>query len=543
MKNHRLKIIFVLLLGILLPAFTHAQKFYPDDPLWEDPDRLPIPIPERQELSSDYDLYENSFKNPGGTEQVKAQNVNTLGEVPDSSWFTNRIGRNPMSIEDLVRGPNDGKAPDTSGPITIITSKRQGITRGFTIQDSKGDVYFLKFDPPGYPQLTTSAEVISTKFFYAFGYNVPENYITFIKREQLRIGPDARVPISKSQSRQMTEEDIDEVWHLVPQTSDGRIQAMASRLIPGEILGQFRYYGTRPDDSNDIFLHQNRRDLRGLCVFASWLNNEEVQLSNTLDAFIAQNEKGYVKHYMLDFSSTLGSGNARPKSRRAGNEYFVEFPPILKSAYTLGLWDRPWRKIPYPNYPSIGRFEAAYFDPPNWKTEYPNPAFLKMENEDAFWATKIVMRFSNEMIRAIVQTGQLIDKEAENYLVETLIQRKEKIVNYYLSQLNPLDEFLLTKTSTNRVDFKNLGLEAGLSKEASYQYQWYSFDNIKMTQLSIGDSALSSSASIEIPDSSSEYLMLRINTISPNQPNWKKNVDIYLKNDAEMKIVGIDREN
>src|SRR5262245_51406547 len=147
MKNtFRARIFYILMIALVFPSLSFAQKFYKDDPIWKDPDQLPISMPAPVALSSDYDLYINSFKNPGGNEQVKAQNVNTLGEVPDSSWFTNRIGRTPMSIEDLVRGPNDGKAPDTSGQITIITSKRQGIIRGFTIQDSKGDVYFLKFD-------------------------------------------------------------------------------------------------------------------------------------------------------------------------------------------------------------------------------------------------------------------------------------------------------------------------------------------------------------------------------------------------------------
>ena len=50
---------------------------------------------------------------PGGA-PGPARNVNTLGEVPDSSWFTNRIGRRPMTIEEIVRGPNTGDGPDTS---------------------------------------------------------------------------------------------------------------------------------------------------------------------------------------------------------------------------------------------------------------------------------------------------------------------------------------------------------------------------------------------------------------------------------------------
>ena len=37
--------------------------------------------------------------------------------------------------------------------------------------------YFVKFDPPSNPEMASGAEVITTKFLYAFGYNVPENYM------------------------------------------------------------------------------------------------------------------------------------------------------------------------------------------------------------------------------------------------------------------------------------------------------------------------------------------------------------------------------
>ena len=33
-------------------------------------------------------------------------NVNSLDEVPDSTWFTNRIGRRDMSMAEIVRGPD-----------------------------------------------------------------------------------------------------------------------------------------------------------------------------------------------------------------------------------------------------------------------------------------------------------------------------------------------------------------------------------------------------------------------------------------------------
>ena len=57
--------------------------------------------------------------------------------------------------------------------------------------------------------------------------------------------------------------------------------------------------------------------------------------------------------------------------------------------------------IRYPDVPdSIGRIEAEAFDPLTWRPEYPNPAFENMRPDDAFWAARIVAKFSDEMIRA-----------------------------------------------------------------------------------------------------------------------------------------------
>ena len=67
-------------------------------------------------------------------------------------------------------------------------------------------------------------------------------------------------------------------------------------------------------------------------------------------------------------------------------------------------------------------FEADFFDPERWKPEYPNPAFERMRPEDAFWAARIVARFTDEAVRAIVATGELGNAEAERYLADTLIR-------------------------------------------------------------------------------------------------------------------------
>src|SRR5687768_5154391 len=73
-------------------------RFAPDDPLWVDADMVAdAGRVKEQELSQSYDFLENTFTLKGDRRDIRALNVNTLDEVPDSSWFKNRIAHRPLS--------------------------------------------------------------------------------------------------------------------------------------------------------------------------------------------------------------------------------------------------------------------------------------------------------------------------------------------------------------------------------------------------------------------------------------------------------------
>src|SRR5687768_18567957 len=70
-----------------------ALKFFPDDPISRDDDTaLDASGMKELELSESFDFLINTFATKSEREPIRAVNVNTLDEVPDSSWFTNRIG-------------------------------------------------------------------------------------------------------------------------------------------------------------------------------------------------------------------------------------------------------------------------------------------------------------------------------------------------------------------------------------------------------------------------------------------------------------------
>ena len=92
------------------PVAQSRPKFYSDDPIAREPDTQDASKVQEWEIGLIADLTLNLFGKPGDpTPDVRAQNVNTIDEVPDSSWFTNRIYAKPLSIDELTRGPNTAR--------------------------------------------------------------------------------------------------------------------------------------------------------------------------------------------------------------------------------------------------------------------------------------------------------------------------------------------------------------------------------------------------------------------------------------------------
>lgn len=439
-----------LLLLLSLAAFSQ-RKFYPDDPLDREPTPRNVDKALNRKLSDYYDLFSHIFGHVGERQPVNgppipARAVNTLGEPMDGAWYEKRHYYRRMTPEQLKRGPGNTNPP--AGPKwTVVGAKSEGITPGFTILDEKKQRYFIKFDPLSNPEMATAADSISSRLFYAAGYHVPENYIVYFKPEQLELGPDVQLADATGKKRKMTNRDIYEILVKVPKDKQGRYRATASRGIDGKPIGPPRYYGTRRDDPNDTVPHEHRRDQRGLHVFAAWLDHDDSRSINNFDALVKADGRQFIRHYLLDFGSTLGSASDKPNSPRSG-AYFFSWKSAGKQLATLGLAPPYWAFAKYKHFDSIGLFEGDVFDPERWVAEYPNPAFLNRLPDDEFWAAKQVMAFTDDDIRAIVSTGELSDPEAAEYLTQCLIKRRDKIGKAYYAKVLPFDRFRVDANGT-----------------------------------------------------------------------------------------------
>ena len=553
MTHTRAIIGVVLTVGLLGTLDAQQRKFYPDDPLRVDLDTMNVSEePAEIELSDMFDRFGHIAADLGSPELTEAHNVNTLDEVPDSSWFTNRHGVRRMSIDDLVRGPNTVDGPDMSVPWRVFRSKIGGLTPGFQIIDGRGDRYVIKFDPVGVPELSSAAEIIGTKLFYAMGYNTPENYIVSIDPEGgLTIEPGTMLEDEFGDEEPLTREFLRRRLRRVPRLSDGRMRVTASRYIPGQPLGPFRYYGTRTDDPNDVIQHGNRRELRGLRLFAAWTNHDDTRAQNTQDSWVEEDGRRYIRHFLMDFGSTFGSGSVDLQLPNLSFHYWLDLDEVRRNMRSFGLRVPTYRRVEWPEFPkyeSIGRWESTFYVPQDWRNDYPNPAFVRMTDRDAFWAARIIMRFTPDELAAIVEAGQVSDPDAAEYFLDTLIERQHKSARYYMHRLNPIDEFAVTPEGLR---FVNLSEQYGFADPGTtYRFQWSVYDNRDDSTRALQDAEDTSDTTLRLPDApdvtvgTERYLLAEVHVMNDDHPMWNRRVGIYLRPVGEtFEVVGIERES
>ncbi len=401
----------------------------------------------------------------------QASNVNALDEVPESSWFTNRHHLHRMTIEELVRGPDRGSAPDFTSA-TITKAKTEGVTPGLMLKDSSGQSYLVKFDNANYPKLQSGAEVISTKIMYAAGYNVPENYIAYLSVDDLHIGKDVTIKDEKGNKRPFTKDDLDHMLTRVARMSDGRYRVMASKILSGKPKGPFPQIGFRADDPNDLIPHEYRRELRGLRVIASWINHWDMKEDQGLDMYVEENGRRFLRHYLIDFGSTLGGGQV-PTEYFHGREYALDMKSIMKEVFTLGAFESADEKHGLMVSQEVGMYTASDFDPEGWKPSFPTVMFDNMTHEDAFWATRIIMSFTEPELRSIVETAGYTDPKDTQYVVQTLLDRRAIIARHWLNKVDALSEFDIQPDRRGvTVRFHNLLVDSHLDAvNPTYTYE------------------------------------------------------------------------
>ncbi|HEY1954229.1 MAG TPA: hypothetical protein VGH28_01415 [Polyangiaceae bacterium] len=379
----------------------------------------------------------------------EAVNVNSLDEVPDSAWFTNRIGAHPLDDQAMQLGgcaPPQILDPDhaADGSWIIDKGKADGSTPGFRISVPGKGKYLVKADSvDDSPEREAASTVIGSAVYHAAGFNTSCEQIVYVRPSTFKLLPGLRSKANFADEKPFDRAALEAIFAHSPRR-DGKLRFTASAWLPGFLLGAFRYAGTREDDPNDVIDHENRRELRGARVLASWIDRFDAREGNSVDSWHVDRKgappdasPGHVVHYQLDTSETLGSLWADDAiSRRLGYSYIVDWGDMFFDYVTLGAPTHAWDTIA--KHPTFGYFDVEHFDAGAWKNEYPNAAFSHMTERDGAWMARILARFTPSNVHALAASGNFTDPANTAYLERTLVGRLDKILQRYLTRLSPL---------------------------------------------------------------------------------------------------------
>ncbi|MGE3766311.1 MAG: hypothetical protein AB7L94_28930 [Kofleriaceae bacterium] len=551
----------VILALVILAACSHPPagtlRFANAPPVWRVSDRTPL---EKKPAEREYNrsLYQtDGFVVRRATramdmqDPVRARDVNALDEVPDSTWFTNRIGVRDLSIEELRRGANVDPSPFSHLPWTIKSAKVGGTAIGFIFEDSKGDKYLLKVDMKDVPEMETGAHVIGHRIVWALGYNVPEDYLGYIDPKNITVDTKATKKDPLGHKTPLYAVDVVDAFAKAFRTDDGRVRVLASRYLPGIPIGPYAREGVRADDPNDRIPHEQRRSIRGQAAIFSWLNHTDMQEDNTLDAFIRYpgpdgkpTDRGHVVHYLIDFGKALGVMGYVNSWKTVGYTYRADPGMALRSLLTFGLWKRPWDGIEVPTYRGLGLFEADHFDPGAWRTNSPYWPFEDADRFDGYWGAKLVMRFTREQLTAIVDEAQYSDPRTAKYMVDTLVARQRKVGAYWFRQVSPLDHFATEAIAGGtRVCFDDLALVYDLESPRGHRYRVRVFDRdgVELRASTLPASA-HSCVVVPIATSNNGYTIVKLEAL--RNALALPPVLVHLARDASgaVRVIGVRRE-
>lgn len=542
-----------------LAACSHSLRPFPNaDPMLTDPDNQPFgPMPEVYFSGLVADGLDQSMLRPIANFFAvdpgrEAFNVNARDQVPDSTWFTNRIGTpEGMSLEDFVLGPCKGKKPlsNADGKWIVTGAKPNGENPGFPIKLADGRRFMLKFDGLKQQPRATAADVIVSKMYYAAGYSTPCNRVVYVDRNNLAISPKATVGDDK-----LAQHHLDVVFSKAMKMPDGRYRANASLFLPGRPLGPWKYEDTRDDDANDVVPHEDRREIRAAAVIASWVNHFDSREQNTLDMWMevdSTTKRGYIQHHYIDFGDCFGSlWEWDELSRRWGHTYLLDPWHVLGDLFTFGFLNRPWDQASFGKSGEVfAYFGSEPFNPDAWYNEYPNPAFSRLTERDAAWMARIISRMSDEYLAEVVKVGEFQpDIEAE--LLTILKYRRDKLLRRWFNKLAPLEHPVITTGPDGdvRVCMDDLAVTSGVSKPRRYATAAYLGLEVKPTTAPRVSSTPAGRVCVVLPattpasPSAQSYLVVDVSAQLETK-KWTKptRLHFYQTGPKAFRLAGIER--
>ncbi|HUJ59145.1 MAG TPA: hypothetical protein VLX92_11655 [Kofleriaceae bacterium] len=407
----------------------------------------------------------------------RALGVNAVDEVPDSTWFTNRIGVRALTPDEIYNGPLVQPSPELFKPWTVREGKPGG--GGLIVVDTRGERYLVKLDEEAFPELESATHVIVNRLLWACGYNVPEDQIVSFTLDDLVIAPGANQrERAGGASAPLTREALQQLLAHVARAPDGRIRALASRWLDGKPIGGPARTGVRAGDPNDRIPHELRRDLRGEYPILAWVSHVDVARGNFLDMWVSDprdRHHHYVRHYEIDFGRSLGAMGAIRHDLSYGHHYELDYADVLRRFVLLGLAGHSYGETGPGLRGVAAGFTADELDPGAWHSDVPFTPFVAADRFDKAWGARIMSRFTRAQIRAAVDAAKLSDPRAARYLTDTLVARQRATLAYWFARVAPIDRVEITGERDATLCFDDLALTTAITAPGTTRYAFARF--------------------------------------------------------------------
>jgi hypothetical protein len=399
-------------------------------PVAEVHDDAPVPVPRWRWVPEPVYLSEVYLHRPlreamDLSPYPDAGDINSMDEVAHSTWFTPRT----PDVGSMARGPETSGPP--LPPFTVLPDPPMALAAGsFCILDSRGQRYEIGIDPQDRPEMRTAAAAIASRIFWALGYNTPPVSIVRARVEDFWRSEGASA-------------DVAAMLDGGPKPSLRFYRLAALAWPPSVLLGYAPESGTRGDDRNDVVPHENRRTLRALKVFASWLALEGLGPSKTFDRYVGPPGEGHVVHYVVGLDAALGAANVvratDPAPAEGGGSPFIRL-------LTLGLFPNPRPTPTQVDIKAIGEFPEDV-DPAAFAPPLPYEPADRLLGPDGYWAAKRLLSLSSTHLALAIAAGNFSDPRAQHAMQVALEARQKKVARYWFGRVTPIELLSLARTN------------------------------------------------------------------------------------------------
>ena len=351
-----------------------------------------------------------------------ALDVNSLDEVPRSSWFRGVDDANRPLLGYVRDGPPK--------PPFVLHDEEATQPDSFRIRDARGLTYELLHDLEDRDGMRTAAAAITSRLVHALGYRTPEVYVI--------------------------------VDH------EGR-RAAATRWPNGRDLGPTPINRLREDDPNDHLPHVDRRSLRVMKLVCAWLGISRLEPRMLRDQYVGEPGQGHVEHVLTGLDGALGVQEwhdavtfANDPDRESGGFAFRLF--------SLGLSPKPPAIVPPTPWESVGLLHENV-QPGRYRLSPPFEPTDRLTPGDAHWIGKRIAAVPLTAIADALAAGKL-QPAPTNWLFQVLHLRRAAVAAWAYDRVTPLELVMLRSETGGRANLvlADLALVAGFTSEERRSY-------------------------------------------------------------------------